>query len=121
MSKFAVRGLAESIHDELAASGVSVTLVSPGFVDSDIRRVDNHGKAHDNAPDPGARMAADAHRPGGADDRAGHPPPAPGDRRDGTRQGAGVSVRHVPWLLEFVIARFGAPKRRAIRQPTGDV
>ena len=92
MSKFAVRGFAESIHDELAASGVSVTLVSPGFVDSDIRRVDNHGKVHEERARPGARMAADAHRPGCTHDRAGHPPPASGGRRDGTRQGAGASV-----------------------------
>ncbi|HEV8474046.1 MAG TPA: SDR family NAD(P)-dependent oxidoreductase, partial [Methylomirabilota bacterium] len=32
MSKFAVRALAEALGHELAADGVSVTLVSPGFV-----------------------------------------------------------------------------------------
>jgi len=42
MSKFAVRALANSITPELAQSGVKVTLISPGFVVSDIRRVDNH-------------------------------------------------------------------------------
>jgi short-subunit dehydrogenase len=118
MSKFAVRGLSESIHDELAADGVSVTLVSPGFVDSDIRRVDNRGALHDDAPDPvpswlrmprdrAARVIARAIRR---------------RRREIVVTGHGKALvilyRHAPWLLNFVIARFGAPKRRAITQPT---
>ena len=44
MSKFAVRALASSITPELRLSGVKVTLISPGFVASNIRRVDNHGE-----------------------------------------------------------------------------
>jgi short-subunit dehydrogenase len=43
MSKFAVRALSESLDYELKAAGVSVTLVSPGFVESELRRVDNQG------------------------------------------------------------------------------
>ena len=50
MSKFAVRALAESLHGDLKSSGVGCTLVSPGFVDSDIRRVDNLGGYHDPVP-----------------------------------------------------------------------
>jgi len=52
MSKFAVRALAESLHGELREAGVSCTLISPGFVDSDIRRVDNRGGFHPGAKDP---------------------------------------------------------------------
>jgi short-subunit dehydrogenase len=52
MSKFAVRALANSITPELRLSGVKVTLISPGFVASNIRRVDNQGKLHDRAKDP---------------------------------------------------------------------
>ncbi len=52
MSKFAVRALANSITPELRLAGVKVTLVSPGFVASNIRRVDNQGKLHDGAKDP---------------------------------------------------------------------
>jgi short-subunit dehydrogenase len=52
MSKFAVRALAEALHGELSASGVGCTLISPGFVDSDIRRVDNRGGFHADAKDP---------------------------------------------------------------------
>ncbi len=42
-SKFAVNGLGESIYHDLDELGVSVTLIKPGFVDSEIR--------HDK-PDP---------------------------------------------------------------------
>jgi short-subunit dehydrogenase len=43
MSKFALRGLCESIHSELSPYGVSVTLISPGLVSSEFRRVDKRG------------------------------------------------------------------------------
>ena len=43
MSKFAVRALAGALWHELDRHGVAVTLVEPGFVDSEIRRVDNEG------------------------------------------------------------------------------
>jgi len=52
MSKFAVRALANAITPELALDGVKVTLISPGFVASNIRRVDNQGSLHANAQDP---------------------------------------------------------------------
>jgi short-subunit dehydrogenase len=51
MSKFAVRALANSITPELRLSGVKVTLISPGFVASNIRRVDNQGTFHAGAKD----------------------------------------------------------------------
>jgi len=52
MSKFAVRALANAITPEFALSGVKVTLISPGFVDSNIRRVDNQGTFHESAKEP---------------------------------------------------------------------
>lgn len=52
MSKFAVHALAESLRHELKPDGISVTLISPGFVDSDIRRVDNEGRLHAGSQDP---------------------------------------------------------------------
>lgn len=120
MSKFAVRGLAESIHDELAAGGVSVTLVSPGFVDSDIRRVDNHGNVHEQAPDPvPAWLRVPTDRAARTIVRA-----IGRRRREVVVTGHGKALvllyRHVPWLLRFALARFGTPKRRAIRQPAID-
>jgi short-subunit dehydrogenase len=62
MSKFAVRALANSIREELRPSGVSVTLVSPGFVDSEIRRTDRSGVFQPGLPEPvpgWLRMPAD--------------------------------------------------------------
>jgi short-subunit dehydrogenase len=52
MSKFAVRALADSITPELGLLGVKVTLISPGFVASEIRQVDNQGRLHTEAKDP---------------------------------------------------------------------
>lgn len=52
MSKFALRALANSVTPELRAAGVTVTLLSPGFVVSNIRRVDNRGAVHADASDP---------------------------------------------------------------------
>jgi short-subunit dehydrogenase len=46
MSKFAVRALAEALELELEPQGVTVTLISPGFVTSEIRQVDNRGVHH---------------------------------------------------------------------------
>ncbi len=52
MSKFAVRALSDSLGLELAESGVSVTHLAPGFVESEIRRVNNSGVLRDHTPDP---------------------------------------------------------------------
>lgn len=52
MSKYAVRALAEGLALELAPHGVSVTHVAPGFVESEIRVVDNAGMLRDDRKDP---------------------------------------------------------------------
>jgi len=52
MSKFALRALADAITPELRATGVKVTLISPGFVASEIRQIDNQGVRHEHAKDP---------------------------------------------------------------------
>jgi short-subunit dehydrogenase len=52
MSKFAIRALANSITPELHRAGVKLTLISPGFVVSNIRRVDNQNSVHAQAKDP---------------------------------------------------------------------
>jgi short-subunit dehydrogenase len=66
MSKAAVRALAEALRHELAPAGVSVTLVNPGFVASEMRRVNNEGHflvdSHDPAPNWLIMPAAEAAR-----------------------------------------------------------
>ena len=44
MSKFALRALCEAIRLELAPYGISVTLISPGLVASEFRKVTNAGE-----------------------------------------------------------------------------
>ncbi len=51
MSKYAVRAFAEALHGELEPSGVRTVLISPGFVESEIRKVDRKGKVHPDAKD----------------------------------------------------------------------
>lgn len=52
MSKHAVRGLAQSLRGELSSYGISVIHVSPGFIDTEIRKVDNQGVYRPEAKDP---------------------------------------------------------------------
>jgi short-subunit dehydrogenase len=46
MSKYAVRALADALRPELRPHGVAVTLISPGFITSEIRQIDNRGVYH---------------------------------------------------------------------------
>ena len=111
MSKFAVRALAEALGHELARTGASVTLVSPGFVASEIRRVDNDGVLRAETPDPVPKfliMSADraARRIVRAVARR---------RREIVVTGHGkVAVflhRHAPWLTSAAIRTFGVRSR----------
>lgn len=42
-SKFAVRAIGETLSQELHGSGVSCTSIHPGYVESEIAKVDDHG------------------------------------------------------------------------------
>jgi NAD(P)-dependent dehydrogenase (short-subunit alcohol dehydrogenase family) len=107
MSKFAVRALAEALGHELAPHGASVTLISPGFVESEMRRVDNAGRLSDGAPDPmpswlvmpaprAARQIVNA---------------VGGRRREAVITAHGRAAvflnRHAPGLIGTLIRRFG--------------
>lgn len=50
-SKYAVRAIGQTISLELPGSGVSCTTIYPGFVKSDIARVDNQGVFHEGKKD----------------------------------------------------------------------
>jgi short-subunit dehydrogenase len=113
MSKFAVRALAEDLHDELAADGVGVTLLSPGFVVSDIGRVDNQGRRHEA---DGSRVPSWLRMP--ADVAARQIVAAIETRQREavitTHGRLGVFFyRHAPWL--FHAAYRAAARRRAAR------
>ncbi len=51
-SKAAVHNIGESLQVELKGSGVSCTTIHPGFVESNITRIDNEGKFHPERQDP---------------------------------------------------------------------
>lgn len=51
-SKAAVHNIGETLQSELLGSGVSCTTIHPGFVDSNITRIDNEGNFHPEAKDP---------------------------------------------------------------------
>lgn len=118
MSKFAVRALAESFRGDLRSEGIGVTLVSPGFVASDIRRTDNKGVLRADAPDPipawlivptdrAVRSIVRAVRRG---------------RPEIVVTGHGKVLvyisRHFPWLLRFLSARLyrGRPEPKSATQ-----
>ncbi|MGE4349332.1 MAG: SDR family NAD(P)-dependent oxidoreductase [Candidatus Berkiella sp.] len=52
MSKHAITALAETLYAELAPYGISVTLISPGFVKTEIRNVNNWGIYQEGTRDP---------------------------------------------------------------------
>ena len=57
MSKYALRALGEAITYELAPKGVSVTMIYPGFIHSDIRQRDNSGEFVEGKKDFASRLA----------------------------------------------------------------
>ena len=51
-SKAAVRSIGQTLQLELKGTGVTCTVLHPGFVESDIAKVDNEGVYHPENPDP---------------------------------------------------------------------
>jgi NADP-dependent 3-hydroxy acid dehydrogenase YdfG len=112
MSKHAVRALAASLRHEWARHGVAVVHIAPGFVDSEIRKVDNQGEYHDEAPEPipgwlrmpTERAARSIVR--GLDRR----------RREVVITGHGrlaiLLQRYAPWLLAAMVQRFAVRGRK---------
>jgi short-subunit dehydrogenase len=112
MSKFAVHGLAASLGHELAPAGVSLTLISPGYVESEIAQVDNRGVWRADAPKrpipPAIVMATPtaARKIVSAVARR---------RREAVITGFGKAAvllqRHLPGVLAAIIRRFGIKGR----------
>ena len=111
MSKFALRGLAQSLGHELAPKGVAVVLISPGYVESELYQIDNRGERHPDARDVVPRRL----RMSSA--KAARQIVAAVARRRSevviTAHGK-VTVflqRHVPWLISWGIRRFAVQGR----------
>ncbi len=56
MSKYAVRSFCDILRQELRPAGVAVTHIVPGFIESEIRQIDNRGVLHPNRKDPVPRI-----------------------------------------------------------------
>jgi short-subunit dehydrogenase len=111
MSKFAVRALAEAVGHELAPAGVAVTLVSPGYVDSEIRRVDNTGRFQTASKEPvPAWLLMSAPKAARQIVRA-----VARRRREIVITGHGKFAvfmqRHAPWLVARFVRAFGVRSR----------
>ena len=108
MSKFALRALADAITAELRPAGVKVTLISPGFVASEIRQIDNQGILHEHAKDPiPARMVVPTPKAVREILRA----VAKGKREQIVTGHGKVIVaiqRYAPWLLRAATSRTAA-------------
>jgi NADP-dependent 3-hydroxy acid dehydrogenase YdfG len=118
MSKAAVHALAGSLRSEVAAAGVGVVLVSPGFVESEIRRVDNRGVYHPQARDPVPRwLVVPADRAARAIVRAVFR-----RRREAVITGHGKVIvwlaRLVPSVLASLLERGGDDSRHRTPMPS---
>lgn len=106
-SKAAVRSLGQTLSVELAGSGVSCTTLHPGFVESEIGRVDNEGRFHAERRDtrPAKLMWPT--------DRAAQVMLRAIERRrrevvfTGHGRFAGFLGRHWPWLMHQLMVRAG--------------
>ena len=120
MSKFALRALANSITPELRLAGVKVTLISPGFVNSNIRRVDNRGTLHSDTADPiPSWLVMSTERAAGKILRA----VARGKREEIITLHGKMFValeRFMPWVNRLIAARMAAGSGSYRPEPKGD-
>jgi NAD(P)-dependent dehydrogenase (short-subunit alcohol dehydrogenase family) len=112
-SKHAVRAIGQTLAMETHGSGVTVTTIHPGFVESDIARTDNEGHFDAARPDPrpallmwkaerAARVMADAIH---------------ARRREYVFTGHGRFAawmgRHAPDVVHLLLTRIGVEYRRS--------
>jgi short-subunit dehydrogenase len=112
MSKHAVRALADALRAEVRKYGVGVTLLAPGFVDSEIRKVDNQGEFHEDARDKIPNwLSMDTDKAAAKLVKA-----VVKRKRVAVITGHGKAVvflgRHFPWLVSYLVHVLGISKRR---------
>jgi NAD(P)-dependent dehydrogenase (short-subunit alcohol dehydrogenase family) len=111
-SKYALRAIGQTLAMELAGSGVTCTLVHPGFVESEIAQVDNQGRFDPNRRDRRPRLLMWS-----ADDAAREIVWALRRRkREHVFTGHGkigaALGQHAPGLAQFLLSRVAAGRRR---------
>ena len=117
-SKYAVRAIGQTLSVELAGSGVSCTTLHPGFVQSEINRVDNQGRFDPDRAQRPNRLKWPAERAARICVRAIH-------RRKrelvftGHGRFAALLGRHTPGITHLVLSR-GVKKKRRRQLRAGD-
>ena len=111
-SKYAVRGLGQTLALELEGTGVSCTLLHPGLVSSEIAQVDNEGRYDGARRDPRpAKLMWTAEAAARVMVRA-----IAKRKREYTFTAhgkfGGFLGRHAPGLVHVLIRRFAGGKRR---------
>ncbi len=111
-SKYAVRAIGQTLAVELNGSGISTTLIQPGFVESEIAQVDNHGRYNPKRKDLRPQMLMwPADRAARVMVRAIYQ-----RKRDFVFTGHGKVFgwlgKHFPSLAHFAFTRGGTPYRR---------
>ncbi len=121
-SKYAVRGIGQTLSTELHGTGISCTTIHPGFVESEIAQVDNQGVHNPKRPD---KRPANLMWP--ADKAARVCVKAIAARKrefvfTGHGKIGGFIGRHMPGLAHFVMTRDGAKKktRASLKDPRQD-
>ena len=111
-SKFALRGLGLTLAQELHGSGVSCTLINPGFVASEIAQVGNDG-VHDPArrDDRPARLMWSAEAAARVMVTAIHRRRVEYTFTVHGKLGAWLG-QHAPWLVHLVMRGAGRPRKR---------
>ena len=110
-SKAAVRSLVQSLALELLATGISVTGIYPGFVESEIRQVDNDGQYDPDNPDRGPhKLYWPTDRAARVMLRAIHKRKREFVFTAHGQLGAWLG-RHAPWLLHALFQRGSQRKR----------
>lgn len=112
MSKYAVHGLAESLAHEFRPLGVGVVLIVPGFIETEIRKIDSRGAFRSEARDYVPRwLQMPAEQAARQIAAALH-----GRKRIRiiTVHGwlAVFLKRHFPGLINFVVSRFGRTEKK---------
>jgi len=112
MSKCAVHGLAEALCHEFKPLGVGVVLIVPGFIETEIRKVDSKGAFRPEVRDYVPRWLR---LPAGKAARQIASALHSRQRiRIITAHGKTIIFlqRHFPGLINFLVSRFGAKKRK---------
>lgn len=111
MSKFAIRAFASSLYHEWRKTGVSVTLINPGFVQSEIRQVSNKGEYRAHARDPIPQWLAMSSEKAARDIKRA----VARRKREVVITAHGKLLvfieRHFPGLFNFILTRVGVSAR----------